>query len=128
LYECPFFGFFLRFVLLFVLDRLVGVVWDPYLLLHPACTPREKGMEAGCNSTNIPSRLKCNIVLLQSTGWPGVVAVMGNWFGKKNRGLFLGIWNAHTSVGNILGTVVPSIWAVPGQPWYDSNLSVLIIQ
>ena len=43
---------------------------------------------------------------------------MGNWFGKKNRGLFLGIWNAHTSVGNILGTVVPSVWAVPGQPWY----------
>ena len=43
---------------------------------------------------------------------------MGNWFGKKNRGLFLGIWNAHTSVGNILGTVVPSIWAQPGQLWY----------
>ena len=58
------------------------------------------------------------IILYQSTGWPGVVAVMGNWFGKKNRGLFLGIWNAHTSIGNILGTVVPSVWAVPGQPWY----------
>ena len=21
---------------------------------------------------------------------------MGNWFGKKNRGLLMGIWNAHT--------------------------------
>ena len=56
-------------------------------------------------------------VLSQSTGWPGVVAVMGNWFGKKRRGLLLGVWNAHTSVGNILGTVIPAIWAVPGRPW-----------
>ena len=47
----------------------------------------------------------------QSTGWPGTVAVMGNWFGKKNRGLVLGVWNAHTSVGNILGTAVPAVWA-----------------
>ncbi len=23
----------------------------------------------------------------------------------------MGIWNAHTSVGNILGTVIPSFWA-----------------
>ena len=42
---------------------------------------------------------------------------MGNWFGKKRRGLLLGVWNAHTSVGNILGTVVPAIWAVSGKPW-----------
>ena len=55
--------------------------------------------------------------VVQSTGWPGVVAVMGNWFGKKRRGLLLGVWNSHTSVGNILGTVVPAIWAVPGKPW-----------
>ena len=53
----------------------------------------------------------------QSTGWPGVVAVMGNWFGKKNRGLLMGVWNSHTSVGNILGTAIPSIWARKGKPW-----------
>ena len=58
-----------------------------------------------------------HLSVLQSTGWPGVVAVMGNWFGKKRRGLLLGVWNAHTSVGNILGTAVPAIWAVPGKPW-----------
>jgi sugar phosphate permease len=61
--------------------------------------------------------VKFLILCHQSTGWPGVVAVMGNWFGKKNRGLFLGIWNAHTSVGNILGTAIPSIWAQPGKQW-----------
>lgn len=37
--------------------------------------------------------------LLQATGWPSVVSVMANWFGKGKRGLIMGIWNAHTSVG-----------------------------
>lgn len=56
-----------------------------------------------------------------------MVAVMGNWFGKKNRGLLLGVWNAHTSVGNILGTAVPAIWAVRGQAWYVNLISRLNI-
>ncbi|XP_012935283.1 glucose-6-phosphate exchanger SLC37A2 [Aplysia californica] len=42
----------------------------------------------------------------QATGWPSVVACVGNWFGKGKRGLIMGIWNAHTSVGNILGSVI----------------------
>ena len=34
------------------------------------------------------------------------------------RGFIMGIWNAHTSVGNILGTVIPSFWAnTPSSPW-----------
>lgn len=44
--------------------------------------------------------------LFQATGWPAVVAVMGNWFRKDTRGLVMGIWNAHTSVGNILGSLI----------------------
>ncbi|KAK4365837.1 hypothetical protein RND71_013717 [Anisodus tanguticus] len=44
--------------------------------------------------------------LFQSTGWPSVVAVIGNWFGKRKRGLIMGIWNAHTSVGNISGSLM----------------------
>ncbi|KAL9817880.1 putative glycerol-3-phosphate transporter 4 [Arabidopsis thaliana] len=39
-------------------------------------------------------------------GWPSVVAVVGNWFGKRKRGLIMGIWNAHTSVGNICGSLI----------------------
>ncbi|CAL8068469.1 unnamed protein product [Calicophoron daubneyi] len=59
----------------------------------------------------------------QSSGWPAAVACMGNWFGKARRGFFMGVWNAHTSVGNILGSLiagafVESDWAlsfiVPG--------------
>jgi OPA family glycerol-3-phosphate transporter-like MFS transporter 1/2 len=44
--------------------------------------------------------------LFQSTGWPAVVAVMGNWFPKNSRGFVMGVWNAHTSVGNIVGSLV----------------------
>ncbi|CAG5117081.1 unnamed protein product [Candidula unifasciata] len=44
--------------------------------------------------------------VFQATGWPGVVACVGNWFGKGKRGLIMGIWNAHTSVGNILGSFI----------------------
>jgi len=42
----------------------------------------------------------------QTSGWPGVVTVVGNWFGKSKRGLIFGLWNSHTSLGNILGSVI----------------------
>lgn len=41
--------------------------------------------------------------LLQSTGWPGMVAVMGNWFSNSSGGLVYGIWSANSSVGNVIG-------------------------
>eukprot|EP00898_Chlorokybus_atmophyticus_P008204 jgi/Chlat1/8385/Chrsp80S07821 len=44
--------------------------------------------------------------LSQSTGWPSVVSIVANWVGKSKRGLIMGIWNSHTSVGNILGSVI----------------------
>ena len=46
--------------------------------------------------------------VFQSTGWPSVVSVVGNWCGKSKRGLIMGVWNAHTSVGNILGSLIAS--------------------
>lgn len=46
--------------------------------------------------------------LLQSTGWPTVVAVMGNWFGRSSRGFVLGLWSACASVGNIIGALLAS--------------------
>lgn len=42
----------------------------------------------------------------QTTGWPGVVTILGRWFGKSKRGMIFGIWNSHTSIGNILGSLV----------------------
>uniref|UniRef100_T1ITN0 Sugar phosphate exchanger 3 n=1 Tax=Strigamia maritima TaxID=126957 RepID=T1ITN0_STRMM len=41
--------------------------------------------------------------IVQTTGWPSVVTLLSNWFG---RGFIFGIWNAHTSVGNILGSLI----------------------
>ncbi|XP_071843518.1 glucose-6-phosphate exchanger SLC37A2-like isoform X2 [Apostichopus japonicus] len=55
--------------------------------------------------------------LFQATGWPSVVAVVGNWFGKGKRGLIMGIWNSHTSVGNILGSVVAGIFVQDEWGW-----------
>lgn len=44
--------------------------------------------------------------ICQTTGWPGVVTVVGRWFGRSKRGLIFGIWNSHTSLGNIMGTLI----------------------
>ncbi|XP_034057928.1 LOW QUALITY PROTEIN: glucose-6-phosphate exchanger SLC37A1 [Gymnodraco acuticeps] len=44
--------------------------------------------------------------LVQTTGWPSVVTCISNWFGKGRRGLVMGLWNSHTSVGNILGSLI----------------------
>ncbi|CAG0891774.1 unnamed protein product, partial [Darwinula stevensoni] len=46
----------------------------------------------------------------QSTGWPGVVTCVGNWYGRKKRGLIFGVWNSHTSLGNILGSLIAGIF------------------
>ncbi|OWK06533.1 SLC37A3 [Cervus elaphus hippelaphus] len=59
--------------------------------------------------------------LLQSTGWPCVVAVMGNWFGKAGRGVVFGLWSACASVGNILGACLASSVLQYG---YEKNNSV----
>ncbi|KAG8367511.1 hypothetical protein BUALT_Bualt16G0079500 [Buddleja alternifolia] len=53
--------------------------------------------------------------LFQSVGWPCVVAVMGNWFGKAKRGLIMGVWSSHTSLGNVMGSIVAS--SVLGYGW-----------
>ncbi|XP_038219959.1 glucose-6-phosphate exchanger SLC37A2 isoform X1 [Zerene cesonia] len=42
----------------------------------------------------------------QTTGWPGTVAIVGKWFGNTKKGLIFGVWNSHTSLGNILGTIM----------------------
>lgn len=54
---------------------------------------------------------------VQATGWPAVVTILSNWFGNRRRGLIMGVWNAHTSLGNILGSLiagyyVKSAWGV----------------
>lgn len=65
--------------------------------------------------------------LFQSIGWPCVVSIVGNWFGKAKRGLIMGVWNSHTSVGNIIGSVVASAVLEYGWGWSFVVPGVLVI-
>ncbi|KAK7330819.1 hypothetical protein VNO77_25022 [Canavalia gladiata] len=65
--------------------------------------------------------------MFQATGWPSVVAVIGNWFGKRKRGLIMGIWNAHTSVGNISGSLLAASVLDYGWGWSFLVPGALII-
>ncbi|XP_072026592.1 sugar phosphate exchanger 3-like isoform X2 [Amphiura filiformis] len=47
--------------------------------------------------------------LLQGTGLPAVVAILGNWFGPNSRGLVFGLWSACQSVGNIMGACLAAL-------------------
>ena len=51
----------------------------------------------------------------------GVVTVIANWFGKGKRGVIMGIWNSHTSVGNILGSLIAGFFVN-----YNWGLSFII--
>ena len=46
--------------------------------------------------------------LIQSTGWPTSVKIMGKWFGDNHSGFIFGIWSANASVGNIVGASMVS--------------------
>jgi len=65
--------------------------------------------------------------LFQSTGWPSVVSIVANWSGKGKRGLIMGIWNAHTSVGNIVGTVTAAALLSWGWGWSFMMLGFMMI-
>ncbi len=34
------------------------------------------------------------------------MTIVANWFGHGKKGLIMGIWNSHTSIGNILGSLL----------------------
>ncbi|KOM32534.1 hypothetical protein LR48_Vigan01g209000 [Vigna angularis] len=65
--------------------------------------------------------------MFQATGWPSVVAVIGNWFGKRKRGLIMGVWNAHTSVGNICGSLIAASVLDYGWGWSFVAPGALIV-
>ncbi|XP_042478749.1 putative glycerol-3-phosphate transporter 5 [Macadamia integrifolia] len=65
--------------------------------------------------------------LFQSTGWPCVVSVLGNWFGKSKRGLIMGIWSSHASIGNVLGSVVASSVLAFGWGWSFALPGIFLI-
>src|SRR5690606_20073644 len=44
-------------------------------------------------------------------------AIMGNWFGAKNRGFIFGTWTCHQYVGNIVAALVASAILSSPLPW-----------
>eukprot|EP00201_Polytomella_parva_P012725 CAMPEP_0175058326 /NCGR_PEP_ID=MMETSP0052_2-20121109/11788_1 /TAXON_ID=51329 ORGANISM="Polytomella parva, Strain SAG 63-3" /NCGR_SAMPLE_ID=MMETSP0052_2 /ASSEMBLY_ACC=CAM_ASM_000194 /LENGTH=490 /DNA_ID=CAMNT_0016323699 /DNA_START=232 /DNA_END=1704 /DNA_ORIENTATION=+ len=65
--------------------------------------------------------------LFQSTGWPSVVSAVANWCGKGKRGLVMGVWNVHTSLGNILGTMVAAWGLSAGWGWSFAIPGVILL-
>lgn len=43
---------------------------------------------------------------LQSLGFPTNVGIMGNWYGKGERGALMGIWMGNACCGNIVGAAL----------------------
>jgi OPA family glycerol-3-phosphate transporter-like MFS transporter 1/2 len=52
--------------------------------------------------------IMCNIGhgIFQSTGWPANVTILSRWFPRSTRGTIMGIWNAHSSLGVIVGKLI----------------------
>lgn len=53
--------------------------------------------------------MMCYNGFFQCTGWPGVVTIIGNWFGKGKRGLLMGFWAVNANIGNIIALVMLNI-------------------
>jgi OPA family sugar phosphate sensor protein UhpC-like MFS transporter len=49
--------------------------------------------------------------LAQSTGWPGNVATMGNWFHRRERGTVMGFWATNFQVGGVAANALAA-WAL----------------
>jgi len=39
----------------------------------------------------------------QSTGYPGCISIVSNWFSKANNGLVFGLWGTSLNIGDIIG-------------------------
>lgn len=81
-----------------------GANTPPAAVLWLLCAPMHHTLMYMTALPPLPLQVIAGV--FQSTGWPSVVAIMANWFGKGKRGLVMGVWNAHTSLGNIMGTVI----------------------
>lgn len=66
--------------------------------------------------------------LSQSAVWPGVVAVMGNWFDRSSRGKSMGFWSSNASVGNIVGAQFGALIIILHGTWMDVLLPFAILQ
>jgi len=66
--------------------------------------------------------------IFQATGWPGCVVVMTRWFDRRYMGTVMGVWNAHSSVGNLLGKYAGAgLQDVFGWQWNFLGVGLMIV-
>ncbi len=59
---------------------------------------------------------------------PTMIAIMGNWFPKKNRGLIVGFWATCNNFGNIIGIqLAAGLMNVFGTHWEYLMITVSIL-
>jgi len=59
---------------------------------------------------------------------PTLIAIMGNWFPKKNRGLIVGFWATCNNFGNIIGIqLAAGLMNVFGDHWEYLMVTVSIL-
>lgn len=101
------------------------------LSAHVTRPATDQSMPACCCCHDHWVRVLCRVQLVaglvQSTGWPAVVAVVGNWLGRGRRGFITGVWNSHTFVGNIVGSMVAGYCLRFGWGWSFVVPAVIII-
>lgn len=64
--------------------------------------------------------------LLQSTAWPGTVALIGNWFPKASHGGWMGFWSCNANMGNIIGAQVAILLMYYNKSWETVMTTVSI--
>jgi OPA family glycerol-3-phosphate transporter-like MFS transporter 3 len=66
--------------------------------------------------------------LVQSAVWPGIVAIMSNWFDKNSRGKLFGFWSSCDAVGNILGAHFGNLILIFNGSWMEVILPFGLFQ
>eukprot|EP00347_Sterkiella_histriomuscorum_P015299 403357549 len=62
---------------------------------------------------------------LQSIGWPACSAIFGNWFGKRGRGILIGLFCSAGNAGNIGGALMTSF--LTSTLLYNWRISFIIV-
>ena len=66
--------------------------------------------------------------IFQATGWPGCVVVITRWFDRRYMGTIMGVWNAHASVGNLLGKYAGALLQdTLGWQWNYMGVGLMIV-
>jgi len=62
---------------------------------------------------------------VQAAGWPLIVHIFSNWFGKSGRGACLGLFTSAGSAGNIMGAALTSIFT--SQLGYSWHMTIAMV-